>query len=231
MPGDAGIMATTVAFIGIFLISLVVALLAAFQIGNQFQTGDELVLVLAAIAIFATAAIVTFAAGFARARNLRSINWIAFVLAAAAFAPVSTPRSVEWIAAHAANPTTMGIENTAIALAILIPTLLAVLVQWGLVRRRWLLDRGRIELTRWPWVTTVIAALVTLNPVGLTIIASTLERSATNFMWQYFALVTASAAVAVFVMALIECYIRGRILRRLLTEYPRAFVGEAASPG
>ena len=213
-------MAAIFAFLGMFLISLVVALLAAFQIGDYFRTGDEFVLVIVVLAIFAAAAIVAFAIGSAKARSLRMLNWTAFVLAMAAFAPVSTPRLVGWIASRSANPYTTGIENTIITLEVLIPPLLAVLVQWGLARRRWLLALGDEDLTRWPWVTTVIASLVILNPIGLTIIASTLERSAVNFMWQYFATVAAAVAAVLVVMALIECYIRGRILRRLLAASP-----------
>jgi len=213
-------MAAIFAFLGMFLISLVVALLAAFQIGDYFRTGDEFVLVIVVLAIFAAAAIVAFAIGSAKARGLRTLNWIAFVLAMAAFVPVSTPRLVGWIALRSANPYTMGIENTIITLEIMIPALLAVLVQWGLARRRWLLALGGEDLTRWPWVTTVIASLAILNPIGLTVIASTLERSAANFMWQYFATVAAAVAAVLVVMALIECYIRGRILRRLLAASP-----------
>jgi len=213
-------MAAIFAFLGMFLISLVVALLSAFQIGDYFRTGDEFVLVIVVLAIFAAAAIVAFAIGSARARSLRMLNWTAFVLAMAAFAPVSTPRLVGWIASRSTNPYTTGIENTIITLEILIPALLAVLVQWGLARRRLLLALGDEDLTRWPWVTTVIASLVILNPVGLTVIASTLERSAANFMWQYFATVAAAIAAVLVVMALIECYIRGRILRRLLAASP-----------
>jgi len=213
-------MAAIFAFLGMFLISLVVALLAAFQIGDYFRTGDEFVLVIVVLAIFAAAAIVAFAIGSARARSLRMLNWTAFVLAMAAFVPVSTPRLVGWIASRSANPYTTGIENTIITLEIMIPALLAVLVQWGLARRRWLLALGDEDLTRWPWVTTVIASLVILNPIGLTVITSTLERSAANFMWQYFATVAAAAAAVLVVMALIECYIRGRILRRLLAASP-----------
>ena len=213
-------MAAIFAFLGMFLISLVVALLAAFQIGDYFRTGDEFVQVIVVLTIFATAAIVAFAIGSAKARSLRMLNWTAFVLAMAAFAPVSTPRLVGWIASRSANPYTTGIENTIITLEILIPALLAVLVQWGLARRRWLLALGDEDLTRWPWVTTVIASLVILNPIGLTVITSTLERSAANFMWQYFATVAAAVAAVLVVMALIECYIRGRILRRLLAASP-----------
>jgi len=214
-------MAATFAFLGTFLISLVVALLAAFLIGDYFKTGDEFILVVLALTIFIAAAIVAAAIGSAVAKRVQTLNWVAFALAAAAFAPVSTPRLVEWIAARSSNPHSVGIENSYLTLEILIPALLAVLVQWGLARRHWLRARGFEDLARWPWLTTAIASLAALNPIGLTVIASLLERSPANFMWRYFAMAAAAAAAALIAMALVECYIRGRILRRRLAARSR----------
>ena len=73
----------------------------------------------------------------------------------------------------------MGTENTSITLELIVPALLAVLVQWGLVRRRWLQGHGdEDDLTRWPWITTAVAGLVILNPFGLAFLQGTLDRSA-----------------------------------------------------
>jgi Na+/serine symporter len=125
----------------------------------------------------------------------------------------------------------VGVENTHVTLELLIPALLAVLVQWGLVRRRWLRAAGDEDLTRWPWVTTVVAGLVILNPIGLAVVATTLERSGSEFMWQYFAMVTAAVGGLLVVMAAIECYIRARMLRRRPAASLPPMGGEAGTPG
>ena len=86
----------------------------------------------------------------------------------------------------------MGVENTSITLELVIPALLAVLVQWGLVRRRWLRAAAEDDFTRWPWIATAVAGLVILNPFGLAFLQATLQHSAADLMWEFTATVTAS---------------------------------------
>ena len=50
------------------------------------------------------------------------------------------------------------------------PALLVVLMQWGLVRRRFLRATGADDLTLWPWLTTAAAGLAILNPIGLALV-------------------------------------------------------------
>jgi hypothetical protein len=205
------------AFIGIWLISLVVAMLAALQLGDFFMANQEFPLIIAAIVAFDTAAMVLFGVGYALARHLRILHGVALVLVLCALAPVVLPGFVQKIADRSTNPYTVGIENTYITLELVIPALLAVLVQWGLVRRRWLRATGADDLTLWPWVTTVIAGLMVLNPFGLAIVGATLRHSGSDWFWEIWATVTAGATLVLVVMALVECYIRRRILRRRLT--------------
>ena len=223
-------MAAVFAFLGMLLLSLVVALLAALQLGDFFRASEEFVPILTLIAIFAAAAIVVLAVAYAVAKRLRTINVIAAALSLLALALVALPSLVERIAERAASPFTVGAENTTSALELLVPALLIVLVQWGLVRRRWLRAAGEEDLSRWPWITTVIAGLSILNPFGLALVSSTLQRSASDLMWPYFAAVTASVIGALVVMAAVECYIRRRILRRRLAASLPSVAGEAATP-
>jgi hypothetical protein len=211
-------MAAIFAFLGMLLLSLVVALLAALQLADFFRTGDEFLLVVMALAIFAAVATVAFAIGHWKAKRIQALHWIAFVLAVIALAPMVSPRLVERIVEHSAGVYTVGVENTSITLELVIPALLAVMVQWGLVRRRWLLTNGAEDLTLWPWVTTVTAGLVVLNPIGLAVLSAALSSSGSDFMRQYFAMAAAVVAGILVVAALIECYIRRRILRRRLKE-------------
>jgi hypothetical protein len=124
------------------------------------------------------------------------------------------PGLIPWIASHSINPYSVGVEETYIAIELVVPSLLAVLVQWGLVRRRWLGTAGQLDLTRWPWIATGVCCLVILNPIGLSFVGSTLRHSASDFMWPLFATMTWSVIAVLVVMAMIECYIRDRNLRR-----------------
>ena len=54
------------AFLGMLLISLVVALLAALQLGDFFGANDEFMLVIAGVAAFAIVAMAVFAVAYAR---------------------------------------------------------------------------------------------------------------------------------------------------------------------
>jgi hypothetical protein len=209
-------MATVFAFVGMWLISLVVAMLVALQLGDFFGANDEFPLVIATLIAFVTATMAVFALAYAVARHVRILHGVALVLALAAFWPVFAPGLVQAIARRSINPGTVGIENGHIVIELVIAGLLAVLVQWGLVRRRWLRAAALDDFTRWPWVATVIGGLVVLNPAGLGIIGTALRRSQAEVLWGLWATVAAGAALVLVVMTLIECYIRRRILRRRL---------------
>jgi hypothetical protein len=204
------------AFLGMLLLSLVVALIAALQLADFFQAGEEFILVIIVIAVFASASIAVFAIAYAAAKGLRAINATAWALAALALAVVMLPRIVERIAEGSGNPFKIELAHTAVTLELLVPALLIVLVQWGLVRRRFLRAAGEEDLARWPWVTTVVTGLLILNPIGLAFVRSALRASATDWLREFTAAVVAVTAAALVVMALIECYIRGRMRRRRL---------------
>jgi hypothetical protein len=182
--------------------------------------------VIVMLTVFAIVTILVFAASYAVAKRAQALNWVALTLAMSSLAPLFSPRLVEWIAERSTNPFTVGVENSYVTLELLIPMLLTVLVQWGLVRRRWLRTSGEEDLTLWPWVATVVAGLVVLNPIGLAVVATTLQRSGADFMWQYFTMVTAAVAGVLVVMASIECYTRERIRRRRM-----AIGGGPGTPG
>jgi hypothetical protein len=209
-------MATAFAFLGTLLISMVVALLAALQLGDFFGAGSEFGLVILAVAGFAGFALLVFALAYAVARRAAVLTFVALMLAAVALAPVALPEFVQKIAERSTNPYTVGIENTFITLELVIPALLAVLVQWGLVRRYWLRTAAEDDFTRWPWIMTAVAALVILNPFGLAFLQGSLQHSASDLMWEFTAAVTAAVLAALLVMAWIECYIRDRIMNRRL---------------
>lgn len=207
-------MAAAAAFAGILLTSLLVAELAALSLGDFFGADSEFVLVIGGVAAFAVFSLVIFAIVYARAEQARMLNGAAVLLTLLAIGLVATPGVVPWIASHSGNPFTVGDEMLGIALELLMPSLLAVLVQWGLVRRHFLRVAGEDDLTRWPWITTAVAALVILSPYGLAFIQATLKRTTGDLMWQFIMQVTVGVACTLIVMALVEYYIRRRIARR-----------------
>jgi hypothetical protein len=209
-------MAAVSAFLGMLLISMLVALLAALQLGDFFNASDGFGLVILGVAAFTVVAMAAFALIYATTRWARALTSAALILAAIALAPVALPGLVQAIADRSTNPDTIGIENTHITLELVIPALLAVLVQWGLVRRRWLKVHGDEDLTRWPWIATAVAGLVILNPYGLAFLQGTLNRSGGDLMWEFTATVTGSVLAGLLVIAWIECYIRERLLDRRL---------------
>ena len=225
-------MAAFFAFSGMLLLSMVVALLAVLQLGDFFGANDEFALIIAGVMGFSVLALAVFAIAFAKARRGVVITWIALLLAVLALAPVALPGLVQKIADRSNNPFTVGVENTYITIELVVPALMAVLVQWGLVRRRWLRAAGADEMTHWPWVTTGVAGLVILNPIGLAFLGSTLNHGASDFLWEFVASVTAAVLGTLLVVAWIECYIRDRILNRRIAAAPAAAesVPEARRP-
>ena len=117
-------MATTFAFLGILLISMVVALLAALQLGDFFGANDEFGVVILAVAGFAAFSLLIFALAYALARRAFVLTWVALALAAIALAPLVLPGMIQKIADRSTNPYTGGTENTSITLELVIPALL-----------------------------------------------------------------------------------------------------------
>jgi len=215
-------MAAVFAFLGILLISILVALLAALQLGDFFNAGGEFGLVILGVVAFTSVSLAVFALAYRVTRRVGALTVVAVALGIAALAPLALPGLIQKIADRSNNPYTVGVENTYITLELIIPALSAVLVQWGLVRRHWLRLHGEEELTRWPWVTTAVAGLVILNPIGLAFLGGTLNRSGGDLLWEFVATVTGAGLAALLVMAWIECYIRDRMLNRRLGAPPLA---------
>jgi hypothetical protein len=209
-------MTAVLAFFGMLLVSLIVGVLAALQLGDFFRAGDELPVVIVAIVAFASVSIAVFATAYVRVKQAHALNAVAFGLAIVATGMALWPGTLTRIAERSTNPYTVATERTYIALELLIPALLLVLVQWGLVRRRWLIVAGEEDVTVWPWLTTALAGLGILNPIGLAFFWAAIRQSPTDWLREVATLVAATAVAAVVVMAAIECYIRERIRRRRL---------------
>jgi hypothetical protein len=201
-------------FLGTWLLSEFVALLAALQLADHFGAAEEFVAVMLAIMAFAVIAIVAFAVAYRFARRPGAFAWVAIGLGVVVAALVLTPTVLDMFPARASNPYTIAIENVAVSIELLVPGFIVLLVQWGLVRRRFLRMRGEDDLTLWPWVTTMVAGLAVLNPFGLRVVGAALAQSPTDWLRGLWLNAALTAGAAVVLMGLIECYIRGRMLRR-----------------
>jgi hypothetical protein len=210
-------MGAAFAYIGTFLLSLFVALLATLQLGDHFGAAGEFIVVLLAIPVFVMLSMVCFGITMAAARTAHAFNVVAVLLALLAIVLVALPVLIEWRAGGTLQSLVLDRNNIKLTLELIVPALIAVLIQWGLLRQRWLRAHGGEELSRWPWAATVIGGLVVLNPVGLDFIHAALRQSPTDWLRQFAAMVTGAGAVALLVVAWIEYYIRGRVLRRRLT--------------
>jgi hypothetical protein len=201
-------------FLGTWLLSEFVALLAALQLADHFGATDEFVAVMLAIMAFAVIAIVAFAVAYRFAKRAGVFAWIAIALGAVVAALVLTPTALDMFPARASNPYTIAIENVAVSIELLVPAFIVLLAQWGLVRRRFLRVRGEDDLTLWPWITIVVAGLAVLNPFGLRVVGAALAQSPTDWLRGVWLVVALSGAGVLVVMSAVECYIRARMLRR-----------------
>ena len=213
-------MSTVFVFFGILLVSLVVSFLAALQLADFFQATEEFIAVMMALVAVEFVALLIFAIAYAAVRRVGWLAAVAVFLCIALLALVALPSIMDMRAGRAALADSFSGKNLVVSLELLVPAVIAILVQWGLTRHRWLRMRGLEDLSPWPWVTTVVAGLVILNPLGLSVLASALEQSATDWFRQLWSGVAAASAVAVLVVAWIEYYIRGWMRRRRLGVRP-----------
>ena len=213
-------MSTVFVFFGILLVSLVVSFLAALQLADFFQATEEFIAVMMALVAVEFVALLIFAIAYAVVRRVGWLAAVAVFLCIALLALVALPSIMDMRAGRAALADSFSGKNLVVSLELLVPAVIAILVQWGLTRHRWLRMRGLEDLSPWPWVTTVVAGLVILNPLGLSVLASALEQSATDWFRQLWAGVAAASALAVLVVGWIEYYIRRRMRSRRLGARP-----------
>jgi hypothetical protein len=198
------------AYVGIFLLSLFVALLAALQLADYFGATDELAAVLIAVATFATVAMAVLAIAARRARGTAAIDTTAALLALLAFAPLALHAATD----APAGPFAVLTQARSTLIQLIVPALLAVLVIWGLVRRHWLQRRGESGFSRWPWIATALTGFAILNPGGLELLGQALTYQPGNAMRDVARLATLGGLGLLAVVVLIEAWIRGRMQRR-----------------
>lgn len=220
-------MGTVLRFIAALAISLAIAFAAGQMIATEFLITDEFAAVMLGHVIFGLVAIALFAVAYARARRPGLFNWTALAVAALFAGLVLLPALTDAVRSQGTSPYNLD-KNLEILLAMLLPGLLLVLIQWSLVRRRWLsLREPEGAYTGWPWITTVVAAVAVLSPPGLAILRSALRQSSTDWLREINLMLALGAGAVLAVAAVIECVIRVRMLRSRAVAASRALAPDA----
>lgn len=202
---------------GALSLSLLAALAAAAQLVDYFWYGEDFGLFVPPIAAFGLIATLVFAATQAHAGGSRIFGLVALGLAVVALALAATPFLAEYIAAQSKNPeVVLRPRSEKIRTVLLVPMLLAVATQWWFVRRRWLQARSLEHRNVWPWITTVAACVIALSPIGLAILGAALQRSATDWLYGVWVIMSLAFAGLVLLAGLVEWGIRVRKRRRSL---------------
>ncbi len=198
-------MGTALALFSTLLLSTVTALLAALQLGDFFQTAAGLTVVLVALPAFAVFTMLAFAAAYAGAPEAGVLHRVAIFLAIIAMGLTAIPVTAELVSGQPRDPFDLRAEDIQVVVLLLVPALLVILIQWGLVRRQWLQARSDEDMSRWPWAMTIVAGFLVLNPIGLEFVGAALRQSTPAVI---------AGTVCLVAIALLECYIRVRMLRR-----------------
>jgi hypothetical protein len=194
-----------------FVLSLLLALAAAWLLTDYYWHGEDLDLFVWPIASFALVASVVFGATSLRAEGEGALRNAAVALAAVAVLLVVVPGVVALLARQSTNPpVVLRRHDQFIAVAVLVPLLLAVLLQWRLVRWGWLAARGQTAPTTWPWLATVLGLLLTLNPLGLAILGAAIKQSRTDWFASLWLMVSLIFGGMLLLLAWIEWRIRVR---------------------
>jgi hypothetical protein len=127
-------MRTSFTFFLALLLSVFVALLVVIPLAIKFRTRDESAGVMAALAIFAVISVTALWIVFVRSAYVRVIDWAAAIVVAVVIILVAGLVS----AFVFVSGMEVMFDELEIAVQFVAPALLIVLVQWWMVRRRWL---------------------------------------------------------------------------------------------
>jgi hypothetical protein len=194
-------------------LSLLAALAAAAQFVDHFWYGEDLSLFVLPISGFVLVAFAVFVMAGARVQSSRTLAALAIGLAIAALLLVAAPFLVTHIAAQSKNPDlSLRARDPQIRTTLLIPMLLAIVIQWWTVQRSWLKARGLDHRTAWPWITTIVACVVALSPIGIAILDAAVRQSPTDWLRGVWLMMALCFGGLVLLLGLIEWFVRRRKL-------------------
>ena len=201
-------MGTFLIFVGTFLLSMFVGTLAALSLAEAFRADQEFIAVLFLLPAFSFVAILAFATGYALASRAAVLGWIAAGMAVLTVVFVAAPT----LAALGSGSTAMSPKDVQVSLELIVSALVILLVQWGLVRRRFQRRHGEPQLSRWPWISTIVGGFIVLSPPMIAAIGTVLTQSRADWSAGR-GLPAASLALFIAIAAISECTIRARRLR------------------
>src|SRR5438128_12521567 len=114
-------MAAVFAFLGMLLISMLVALLAALQLGDFFNASGEFGLVILGVVAFTILALAVFALAYRVSRRAGVLTVVAVLLAIVALAPLELPGLIQNIADRSTNPYEVGTEQPSLTQVLIFP--------------------------------------------------------------------------------------------------------------
>jgi hypothetical protein len=193
-------------------LSFLAALGAATQLSSHFGFYENLGLLIVPITGFACVALAAFGLAAARSRGSGALGAVAAGLAIVALLLVVLPGLVDQIAGRSrVLEVVLRGRDGKLRLALLIPMLLVILIQWRVVRRGWF--GATAPAGTWPWITTILACVVILNPLGLEILIAAIEQRTTDWLRELWRAVALAGAGVLLLIALVEWRIRSRRLR------------------
>jgi len=208
-------MRTVLTFIGAYLLTLLIALFISIQLADFFRSQEEFIAVLLAQVLFSLIAFAAFALVYRFAADVRALGFAALGLGVAAVLLEELPALWEMIATRSTNPYTLGTAHDfAITAELLLPAVVLVLVEWRLLRRRWLAARQFDYASTWPWVTMSVAGLVLCNRLAFEIVSSAVRQAPDDMLATFWLKVTVAVVALLIGLGIMERNMRRRRLAR-----------------
>jgi hypothetical protein len=201
-------------FVAAFIAGAVAAVLMAWQLTGSFRNPDEFGIVALALAIFASLATLVFWIACRKGSSVRWLGLAAISLAVIAVAFSGFPRWMDAVDAQSTDPYPSAHRDAQIVLEFLLPALAADFIIWRMTLHHLLKVSGKNARTNWPWFSIGLGAIVIFNPLGLGVLSSAIAPSPTDWLAQFWLMVSVAGAVLLLILAWIEWVVRARMLRR-----------------
>ncbi len=208
-------MRTILTFLGAYVFSLIVALYIGIQLADFFRAEEEFVAVIVAQVLFSLVAITTFAVVYRFTKNARGLGLAASGLGVVAVFLEELPALIEVIASRSTYPYRVGTaQDIAIAAELVIPIFVMLLIQWRLLRWRWLAARELNHRSTWPSITITVALIIGLNRLSFEILSSAIRQDNDDMLAQFWLKVSLAVGSALIAAGLYEWSARRRRLAR-----------------
>jgi hypothetical protein len=202
------------AFVVALICGAVAALLMAWQMTTGFRTPDDFCIVGLALAVFAVFATLAFWGACWGGGNERWLGVAAIVVAVIAVAFSGFPGWMDAVDARSPDPYPSGHRDAQIVLEFLAPALAADLIIWRMTVRNLLKAAGVDPRTRWPWFSIALGAILIFNPLGLDVLSAAVAPSPTDWLAEFWLMISVAGAALLLMLASIEWIVRARTVRR-----------------